>query len=538
MKIKNDVQSRSILLRQAAIEKKPAAEVGKKVGDVLKKIADAFQKGPTTHSEYKATLRGMDDKALATEKRRLEALVRDASTGPVKDDAAVTRAKAQLAEVAEELKARDGFATSKNPEYARETHQMSGADLSKEAAKQRERLQEATTGLDTDPAKAADAKQKLEILQKEQFGRLVDAFQGKLPEDPPTKKMGFLEKALYNLKANSMSETDLAAEKKKLESTVRDATTGAHKDPVAAANAQEKLQVLAKIEEARNKTVGGYKDGLRHMSDDKLAAEKAKWESVVKDASTGASRDPGAVQAAQAKLTAINEELKAREGIAASKDPKYAQAAHTMDDKALRAERDKQMERFFEATTGAARDPQVAEDAREKLGVLMREQLTRLLDDVRGNLPVDGPTKPISDRSLKSFRDALRDDSPAQLDAKKARLERQVSDAQSGAHTDPVQVENAQKQLKQIEAELADRKRIQAGPQPEYGMQAHGMSKKALATEVKKQEERLREATTGYDQDPKVAADAREKLDILKREQADRVFDALKNNPIFRPVIA
>lgn len=242
------------------------------LGSIGKAIGDLFA---DTHSSYKGKLRGMDDKALAAEAKHLQAVIADASNGADKNPGAVQRAKAQLAEVKEEQADRAGFAKSANPAYARQAHGMNSSQLAGERAKQLERYQEATTGLDRDPAKAADAKAKLDILNKESFGRVKDAFQGKLPKATPTKPSGIGEQVGDYFKYKNMSPDQLKAEKAKLTSTYRDATTGAHKDPQLAANTQKKLDLIKHLEASHTKPIsnedlGKFQKSLEHKSSGEL----------------------------------------------------------------------------------------------------------------------------------------------------------------------------------------------------------------------------------------------------------------------------
>lgn len=493
--------------------------------DPPRKDLSVFVRPATTHGEYKATLRGLPDQMLEAERARLQAKIRDASTGPLTDPKAVARAKAELAEVEEELKARDGFGTAKDPAYARAMHGKSTPEVMAELAKEAERLSEASTGLSTDPAAAEQARARITMLQQELRGRVMDAFQGKLPEDPPTEKMGLLSKLGYMFQVERMSPDQLSAEKAKQEGILRDATSGPHADPVAADNARERLEIISRKEArlaAQPQSIESYRDGLRGMSDSALAAERARLEKVRRDASAGAGKDPEAAALAQKKLEQLDLEQKTREQLAAGPQPAYAREAHGLSDAELQREAMKQQERLREASTGLSQDPVAAKDAAEKLQLLMREQVRRFGDHFAGNLPVDPPTKPITDRQLKDLGVSLRDDSAAELASTRARLEREVRDASSGAHVDPARAENATRQLEVVKKEEELRAALAKGPQPEYALEVHGNSDLANLVEVARQRERLREATTGLFQDPAAAKDAQEKLRILEAERARR----------------
>ena len=211
------------------------------LGGVADAIKDVFS---DTHSSYKGQLRGMDDQALAAEGKRLQSVIADASSGGDKNSGAVARAKAQFAEVTQEKSARADCARAPDPAWAKKAHRMSDAQLGTERACQLERYQEATTGLDRDPKKAAEAKSKLEYLGKEGLSRVMDSIQGPMPRATATRPTGLGEHLADLVKYQRMSPEQLATEKGKLTSTLRDATTGPHQDVQLAANCRQKLELL------------------------------------------------------------------------------------------------------------------------------------------------------------------------------------------------------------------------------------------------------------------------------------------------------
>lgn len=242
------------------------------LGGIGRALKDVFA---DTHSSYKSQLRGMDDKSLASEAKRLQGVIADASSGGDKNSSVVTRAKAQLAEVKEEQTARAGFAQTSDPAWAKKAHGMNDAQLGTERARQLERYQEATTGLDRDPKKAADAKSKLEFLNKESFGRVLDRFQGAMPKATPTKPTGLAEHLGDFVKYRSMSPEQLSAEKTKLRHTLRDATTGPHQDVQLAANTRQKLELIQHCEAPGSKPISEgdmkkYQKQLEHCSTPEL----------------------------------------------------------------------------------------------------------------------------------------------------------------------------------------------------------------------------------------------------------------------------
>lgn len=244
----------------------PAPVAPGALGGVGRALKDLFA---DTHSSYKGQLRGMDDKALGAEGKRLQKVIADASSGGDKNSGAVSRAKAQLAEVKEEQSARVGISKHSDPAWAKKAHGMNDAQLGTERARQLERYQEATTGYDRDPKKAADAKSKLDYLNKESFGRVVDRFQGQLPKATVTKPTGFMEHVGDFVKYRNMSPEQLSAEKGKLTKTLRDATSGDHRDVQLAANTRQKLELINHCEQPRSKPISNddlqrYQRDLKH----------------------------------------------------------------------------------------------------------------------------------------------------------------------------------------------------------------------------------------------------------------------------------
>ena len=215
------------------------------IGDALK---DVFA---DSHSNYKGQLRGMDDKALACEGKRLQQVIRDASSGGDKNPGAVARAKAQYAEYKEEKCCRDDIAKGPDAAWAKKAHCMNDSQLGSERCRQLERYHEATTGYDRDPAKAADAKSKLSRLDKESFGRVMDRFQGDLPKATVTRPTGLMEHVGDMMRYQQMSPSQLASEKGQLNATLRDACSGAHRDVQLAANCRQKLELISHCESTR-----------------------------------------------------------------------------------------------------------------------------------------------------------------------------------------------------------------------------------------------------------------------------------------------
>ena len=239
------------------------------IGDALK---DVFA---DSHSNYKGQLRGMDDKALACEGKRLQQVIRDASSGGDKNPGAVARAKAQYAEYKEEKCCRDDIAKGPDAAWAKKAHCMNDSQLGSERCRQLERYHEATTGYDRDPAKAADAKSKLSRLDKESFGRVMDRFQGDLPKATVTRPTGLMEHVGDMMRYQQMSPSQLASEKGQLNATLRDACSGAHRDVQLAANCRQKLELISHCEKPQtrpicNEDLKKYQDDQRHCSTGEL----------------------------------------------------------------------------------------------------------------------------------------------------------------------------------------------------------------------------------------------------------------------------
>lgn len=242
------------------------------LGNLGRLLKDAFA---DTHSSYKGQLRGMDDRALAAEGKRLKKEIADASSGGDQNAGTVKRAQAQLAEVNQEKATRADIAKSPDPAYSRKAHSMSDPQLGSERARQLERYREATTGVDRDPAQAADAKSKLARLDKESFDRVIDRFQGALPKATATKPTSLGEHVGDLLKYQQMSPQQRAGERAELTRTLRDATTGPHQDVQLAANCRQKLELLGHCERPQTRPVGDgelrqYQKDLEHCSSGEL----------------------------------------------------------------------------------------------------------------------------------------------------------------------------------------------------------------------------------------------------------------------------
>lgn len=398
------------------------------------KLQDVFG---GTHSSYKAKLRGMDDKQLAGEAKRLQAVIADASSGPNQNPSVAARARAELGEIREEQKTRADFAKSPNPAYAKGVHHMSDKQLSLERAKQLERYHEATTGFDQDPAKAADAKAKLEALSHESIGRFKDALQGALPKAVPTKPMRALEQIGYSIKASRMSDGQLRQEKAKALGELRDATTGAHRDPVAAANAQKKLDILSHVERSRhphtkpisNQDLAAFQKQCSQRSSGQLKGDIERTKAELKKLGT---HDPVATANAMRKLGVLEGALRTREAdvhklgkwAAGASDADLAKAAQDCKKHLNRSSPDfaktlenlnvitaeqhkrathpavpvepkpaemslddlvgdllKNLERYHEASTGFDQDPAKAQEAMGHVRADVGELLKRLFED-------------------------------------------------------------------------------------------------------------------------------------------------------------
>lgn len=114
--------------------------------------------------------------------------------------------------------------------YSRSLAGMSDEELAAEAAKQTERQQEATTGVDQDQAKAAEAAWKLKLIEAEQARRALT---------DPALPLGDYEKKLP-----ALSDAQLAAEAKRLQAAIDDARSGPHTNEADAQALQAKLDAV------------------------------------------------------------------------------------------------------------------------------------------------------------------------------------------------------------------------------------------------------------------------------------------------------
>ncbi|MCC6332520.1 MAG: hypothetical protein IT380_00870 [Myxococcales bacterium] len=258
----------------------------------------------------------------------------------------------------------------------------------------------------------------------------------------PTKPMGFFDQVGYSVKASKLSPAELRQEKAKVLGELRDAKTGAHKDPTAAANAQKKLDILSRYERPSCKPISHedlkkYQHRCGQRGSGELKADIAKLRDELKQV---CGKDPVAEGNSRSKLGVLEGALRTREGevhklskwASCASDaelskacdgyqkhldhsrPDYGKTLENLDvvtceqhkrcrggDEARRPERPegqkceeqslkdlltdlvKNLERFHEATTGFDRDPKVAKDAmshvREDLGELLRRVFQQAL---------------------------------------------------------------------------------------------------------------------------------------------------------------
>ena len=414
-------------------------KVDRQPASIFRPFPDLFG-GGDTHATYKGQLRGMNDDRLGAEAKRLESVIADASTGPSQNAGAAARARAQLAEVKEEQAARAGFASSANPGYSREVHGMSDKQLATERARQVERYHEATTGLDRDPAKAADAKAKLDILSKEQGARFRDQLQGALPKATPTRPLNFFNEIAYHAKAATMSDAQIAQERGKLYAELRDATTGAHRDPVEAENCRKKLSILDHVSQARHPQskpiteaeLSKYQAQARNMSDGQLSREKTRLGEAIKNWQA----DPVGAANARRQLGVVDQEVSTR----ASHRAQFKEQVSGMSDEQLQgaaAQRERAL-RWF------GRDNPAMRNTLEELRTIRQEQLHRLTGG-----PVLGPPAEVNNPAEKL------DDRELVADLLKAG--ERYTEATTGLDTDPARAQEAAKQIQRDIAELLKR---------------------------------------------------------------------------------
>jgi hypothetical protein len=285
-------------------------------------VGDDFG-GKGTHSDYKATLRGQTDAQLKADVARLEATIRDASSGADKNPGVVARARAELGEVREEMKTRTGFATSGNPAYAQSVHTMSDSQLVMERLKLTAQAA-GGWGTRTGPfnwkhvsPQAQEARAKLEILNKEQAGRAADRAQGALPTENATKPLNVIGEIGYHINASRMTDEQIGAERAKVGRALIDATTGPHTDPVLAANCRKELGILDHVMQARHPQstpatpgdLAQYTHALHNMSDGQINSERERLNTVVQ----GWQQNPVGANNARQQLAALDGEVSARE---------------------------------------------------------------------------------------------------------------------------------------------------------------------------------------------------------------------------------
>jgi len=220
-------------------------------------------------------------------------------------------------------------------------------------------------------------------------------------------------------------------------------------------------------------TNASYAARLRGMPTKDLEAEAAKLQRLIADASQGGDTNASVVARAREQLGEVRAELETRKSFnLLGPNRAYAGEAHRMSDSQLGTERQKQLERYREASTGLDKDPAKAKDAQAKLAIIDAEQQRRLHDEAQGKLPKTSSTKPMSPQQEIAFRQSLKTQPPAGLAKERIKAQRDYQDATTGPNKDPVAAANARKRMAACDAELKAR-----GAQPLTPEQATAFQK-------------------------------------------------------------
>ncbi len=212
------------------------------------------------------------------------------------------------------------------------------------------------------------------------------------PLVPPPPDMGaLLEKLQYSRKVSRLTDAELEAEVKAQEERLQEATTGAHTDPEAAADAKWRLEVL-KAEQGRrvlvdpSTPVDEYQNQLGELSDAQLDRERKRLEAAIEDASTGPHTNEADVEALEERLALVKSEMAQRVVDDPTSGPlAYWAATRNLTDEALLAEQ-AQLQGEYDALVEQLKtnpDPKLIKELSElqpRLSTLNREVERRELE--------------------------------------------------------------------------------------------------------------------------------------------------------------
>lgn len=279
--------------------------------------------------------------------------------------------------------------------------------------------------------------------------------------DPQQGANGSVSQRKHNLRG--LTDEALANQIKWLKSRIEDAETGPVQSPTQAKRARESL-ALAEAEAAARKKLGKSEAGKLHRLDTPdLKQELAKQEELLKEATSGVSQDPTAAAKARAEIAAINKELGIRSAeekqggqlteVEKARVIPPAERARSKWADGLRNKTDDQLKKELaalkakekDATTGAAKNPNVAANVRTDLALVQKE--LKLREALKMG--------PLPQYALKQHQAS----SPA-LTHERAVLNERLIEVTTGAAQDPKAAAKLRQQLAIVDAELARR------PQP------------------------------------------------------------------------
>ncbi|MBL8956156.1 MAG: hypothetical protein JNK82_35610 [Myxococcaceae bacterium] len=271
-------------------------------------------------------------------------------------------------------------------------------------------------------------------------------------------------------------------------------------------------------------TNASYAQHLRSMSPEQLQAEVVKLKQTLADASGGSDKSSSAVARAREKLAECAQEQKTRAGFETSGNPRYAAATHGMSDAQLSNERATQLERYRDATTGPVKDPAVARDAKQKLGICDAERSRRAGDVAQGGLVKEktGQATKFGPPEQWVYAQGLENKSTPEVQQKLGEAMRELRDATTGPQKSPEAAEAARTKIDLCKRELASRgtKEMTPGAAAKFAVSLQNKSMSQLENMKRHLETKL--AIGGDRLDPQAKANLMRQIGIIDGAIASR----------------
>jgi len=181
--------------------------------------------------------------------------------------------------------------------YGRKLDGMSDEELAAEIARQQERHEESTTGVDQDPARAADAAWRLAAAKAElEHRELID------PE---------LDVGEYQARLTQLSDAELAREEQRLLEAIGSDTDAEHLDGYTERLAAVRSERAQRTVDDPKTTLGEYREAVNALSDDAVLAEQAQLQAELEALKAEPGNFAQKLQL-QLRLAVLNAEVKQR----------------------------------------------------------------------------------------------------------------------------------------------------------------------------------------------------------------------------------